>query len=58
MNEPAHVAEMQALCTRAAEQEARRQAAAARGDRDATREAELEISRLWARYLDLERQTP
>jgi len=46
--------EMQALCVRAADQESRRQAALASGDHHAVREHELELSRLWARYVDLE----
>ena len=47
--------ESQALLTRAAEQEARRLAAAERGDVQAVREHEQELSRLWGRYCDLER---
>lgn len=54
MNADDSKAEMQALCTRAAEQEARRQSAAARGDCDTAQAAERELSRLWARYLQLE----
>ena len=49
-------AEMQALCTRAADHESRRQAAIARDDHQAVREHEQELSRLWARYVDLEHQ--
>jgi len=48
--------ELAALKMRAAEQEARRQSAAQRGDRDAARDAEIELSRLWSRACDLERQ--
>ena len=49
-------AELQALCVRAADQEAKRQAAIARGDVQAVRECEIELSRLWSRYLDIEQQ--
>lgn len=49
-------AEMQALCTRAATEEARRQQALERGDRQAAADAEIELSRLWSRYVDLGRQ--
>lgn len=49
-------AEMQALCTRAAHAEAARQAAVERRDYSAVREHELELSRLWGRYIDLERE--
>ena len=47
-------AEQRAICTRAADWEARRQAAVKRGDRQAADRAEAEIARLWARYYDLE----
>lgn len=49
-------AEMRSLCTRAADHEARRQAALQRGDWQAVQEHETELSRLWSRYCDLERQ--
>jgi hypothetical protein len=49
--------EMQALLVRAADQEARRQAAADRGDAMALREHEAELRRLWARYVALDCQT-
>jgi hypothetical protein len=48
--------EAQALMTRAADIEAQRQAALARGDVHAVKEHELELSRIWARYLDIEQQ--
>jgi hypothetical protein len=48
--------EMRAILTRAATVEAQRQAAAQRGEDHAAREYELELSRLWARHADLERQ--
>lgn len=48
--------ELRLLCERAAEQETRRQDAIARGDRQAVVEAEIELSRIWSRYCDLERQ--
>ena len=46
--------EAQALLTRGAHLEAQRQSAIARSDFHAVREIEIEQSRLWARYLDLE----
>lgn len=49
-------AELQALCVRAADAEAKRQAAIARGDVQAVQEAECELSRLWSRYVDIEQQ--
>jgi hypothetical protein len=49
--------EMQSLRTRAAEQEARRQAAINRNDLAAVRDIEQELSRLHSRYCDLERLT-
>lgn len=50
-------AEMQALLTRAAEVEARRQLARDRGDELAMRQHEDELRRLWARYVALDRST-
>ena len=50
-------AEAQALLTRAAIIEAQRQGAVARGDHVAAHEFEIELSRIWSRYVDLERQT-
>jgi hypothetical protein len=47
--------ELQALLTRAAEQEARRQAARERGDTQAVWAAERELQKLWRRYGELER---
>lgn len=47
-------AEMQALLTRAADHEARRQAARDRGDELAIRQHEDELRRLWARYVALD----
>ena len=49
-------AELAALLTRAADMEARRQAAVLRGDYQAAREYELELSRLHSRACDLKRQ--
>lgn len=54
MRPEARRAEMQALCTRAAIAEAARQSAIERGDAQAVREHEVELSRLWSRYIDLE----
>lgn len=51
--EAARIAE-QALLVRAAEQEARRQAARQRGDTDAERAAENELRELWKAHADLE----
>jgi len=51
-DEVAH--ELEALRTRAAGEEAKRQAAVDRGDVEAVRVAEIELSRLHARYRDLE----
>lgn len=48
--------EIEALRTRASIAEAARQAAEQRGDYQAVREHELEISRLHSRACDLERQ--
>ena len=48
-------AEMQALLTRAADMEARRQLARDRGDELAMRQHESELRRLWARYTALDR---
>jgi hypothetical protein len=48
--------EMKSLAIRASIEEARRQAAASRGDRQAAREHETELSRIWSRYCDLERR--
>jgi hypothetical protein len=45
----------QALLVRAAEQEARRQAARMRGDTAAERAAENELRELWRAHADLER---
>lgn len=45
--------EIQAVLTRAAEQEARRQAAIARGDHQASRHAEDELDQLRTRHADL-----
>ncbi len=53
MNEPR--LELRAIDGRAAIAEAQRQAAVARGDREAVRAAEIELSRLWSRRCDLER---
>ena len=47
---------MQSLRTRAAEQEARRQAAINRNDLAAVRDIEQELSRLHSRFCDLEHQ--
>jgi hypothetical protein len=44
----------QALLVRAAEQEARRQAARQRGDTDTERAAENELRELWRAHADLE----
>jgi hypothetical protein len=48
--------EMKSLAIRASIEEARRQAAARRGDRQAAQEHETELSRIWSRYCDLERR--
>lgn len=48
--------EMQALCVRAVEQEAKRQAARQRGDVAAAEAAERELAALWRRYGELKRQ--
>ena len=48
--------ELQAIAARAGVEEARRQAALQRGDCQAAADAEQELSRLWARYCDLEQQ--
>ena len=48
--------EMKSLAIRASIEEARRQAAASRGDRQAAQEHETELSRIWSRYCDLERR--
>lgn len=48
--------ELKALEVRAADAEARRQAARARGDERAERAAEDELRRLWRAYTDLEAQ--
>lgn len=48
--------ELEAIRTRAGIAEAARQAAEHRGDYQAVREHELELSRLHARAVDLERQ--
>lgn len=50
-------AELEALKTRAACEEARKQAAIARRDWPAARDAEIELSRLWARHCELERHS-
>lgn len=50
-------AEARALLTQAAIAEAARQAAIERGDLDAIREHERELSRLWRRYCDVEHET-
>ena len=47
--------ELRALLVRAAEQEARRQAARERGDYPAQYEYERELAKLWRRYGVLER---
>ena len=47
-------AEKQALCTRAAEQEAKRQAALQRGDWFTQHECERELRALWRRHSELE----
>lgn len=49
-------AEMQALLTRAADHEARRQAARDRGDLLAVRQHEDELLRLRARFVELDRE--
>ena len=49
-------AELQALTSRAGVLEAQRQAALQRGDRQAVRDAEIELSRLHSRAQDIERQ--
>jgi hypothetical protein len=46
--------ELAALKSRAGIAEAQRQAAIARGDRQAAREAERELTRLHARFVELE----
>lgn len=46
-------AELQSIWNRAALAEARRQAALSRGDRYAAADAEIELSRLWSRYMDI-----
>lgn len=51
-------AELAALHTRAACEEARRQSALARGDRQAAADAAAELARLHTRACDLERQQP
>jgi hypothetical protein len=48
--------EMQALCVRAAEQEARRQAARQRGDVAVAEAAERKLAALWRRYGELDRE--
>jgi hypothetical protein len=48
--------ELKALAIRASIEEAERHAAARRGDRQAAQEHETELSRIWSRYCDLERQ--
>lgn len=52
-----HRAELQALLTRAADMEARRQLARDRGDELAMRQHEAELLRLRARYMALDRST-
>ncbi len=52
----ASAGEIKSLAIRASVEEARRQAAARRGDWQAAQEHETELSRIWARYCDLERQ--
>lgn len=47
---------LRALLTRAATLEVQRQAAVERGDHPAVREHEIELSRLWARYVDLDQR--
>jgi hypothetical protein len=47
-------AELRALCTRAAEAEARRQAARDRGDHHAEAALEEELRRLWRRHAEIE----
>lgn len=47
----------QALLTRAADLEAKRQAATARGDLRAQQGIEAELRRVWEAYSGLERQT-
>jgi hypothetical protein len=48
--------EIKSLAIRASVEEAKRQAAARRGDWQSAQEHETELSRIWARYCDLERQ--
>jgi hypothetical protein len=48
--------EMRAIATRAADHEAKRQAALQRRDHQAAREHETELSRLHIRYCNLQRQ--
>ncbi len=50
---PTVATERQAILTRAAEQEARRQSARERGDVQAERQAERELVRLWWRFGEL-----
>jgi hypothetical protein len=47
-------AELRALCTRAADAEARRQAARDRGDHHAEATLEEELRRLWRRHAEVE----
>ena len=51
------VTEMKAILVRAADTEARRQAARARGDEQTMRLHEFELRRLWQRYMTLDRST-
>lgn len=50
---PTVATERRALLTRAAEQEARRQAARERGEVAAMADAERELRRLWSRFVEL-----
>jgi hypothetical protein len=48
--------EMRLIVARTAQIEAQRQTAEERGDYPAVRDYEVELSRLWSRYVDLEHQ--
>lgn len=48
--------EMRFIVAQTAQIEAQRQVAEVRGDVSAVREYEVELSRLWSRYCDLERR--
>jgi hypothetical protein len=48
--------EMRSIVARCVQMEVKLQAAQERGDVHAVREYEVELSRLWSRYCDLEQQ--